>query len=132
MPAEFDHPLPDSDGGLGEEPLPPLLDPLIERRDMHACRCAPGMSNVRVVVAPFAGFELTQRLFWLLHPASLPMQQPDGLGTDKHQPRRTTTVDYIDKRRDKRAVVPPHQRGSRRQLKRKPKIHSSVGGEEPR
>jgi hypothetical protein len=46
MPAELRHRLPRSDGSFGEEPLPPLLDPLIERADVHAGRCACGMFHL--------------------------------------------------------------------------------------
>ena len=100
MPAELAHPLPDSGGSFGEEPISPLVDPQIEGPDVHAVRCAPGVSHVGVVVAPLAGLQLIQRPFRLLYPAGLPMQQPNGLGADQHQPGGTTTVHYIDEGAD--------------------------------
>ena len=97
MPAKLRHPLPSSGGSFADEALPPLLDPLIEGADVHAGRCACGMSHIGVVVAPFAGVELIQRSLRLLHPARLPVQQPNGLCGDQHQPGRAPTINHIDK-----------------------------------
>jgi hypothetical protein len=55
----------------------------------------------------------------------------DGSEVRARGPGRATTVDHIDERGDKRAVVPPHERGSWRQLQGEPTVHSRVRADKP-
>lgn len=89
------------------------------------------MSHVGVVVAPLAGLEFIQRPLRLLHSAGLPVQQPDGLRADQHQPGRAITVDHIHQRRDERTSIPADQGAAGRKLQCEPLIQGAVYGQEP-